>query len=210
MALTVASWYLTMGGSLPGGEVWQCGLHAAVLPGGATQQHADEVAADLPTKTKTVWNTSSFAIARVNGWSLRQWRVYYYPAGANKATIVSAGSSAPLNGAQTQSMPNQTAIVASLRSANPSRTGRSRIYIPALSGALENGQFATAVTTDIANGAAALCEALDSIAWVGPVLCGTSGSPVTSVQVDSVLDTQRRRRNKLVPTSVGIKSVTTA
>lgn len=112
------------------------------------------------------------------------------------ATDITATGSAP-----TPSLPQDCAIVVSLRSANPARAGRGRMYLPAVAanslsadGELDN----TAVVTAI--------SAL-ATAWAGSraggdnpvVFSRTTGltQAITQFGIGTVIDRQSRRVNKV-------------
>jgi len=109
-----------------------------------------------------------------------------------------------------QTQPNQICVVATLFTPKAGRSGKGRIYLPllalpAVSADPRDGVHQTALAGQIA----AWIEDVNAIstATAGPFRvsvqsrlgAGTPG-PVTGVGIGDVLDTQRRRRNKLVET----------
>ena len=109
------------------------------------------------------------------------------------------------------SLPYQVASVISLRTTLATRAGRGRMYAPPLAVTeTEASRLTTAAQADLADSAAALMGSLTSAGLV-PVIYHRNGSsgvpagsttPIESLDVGDVLDTQRRRRNKLIETRV--------
>lgn len=131
-------------------------------------------------------------------------RAYARLAGNPDATLVGENVS-PMGGAGTPDVPTQIAAVATLLTGAAGRANRGRVYWP-IAGCtgrrLTSGQNTTIAqeTVDIISAQ----RTSVSSAWgtdAGPVV-GNNGLLVTRVRVDDVPDTQRRRRNKVSPTSV--------
>lgn len=102
-------------------------------------------------------------------------------------------------------LPPQVAVAVSLRTNLATKEGRGRFYLPPLAtGADLGGEIIVAAQDAILAGAQA---ALTSLGTAGfPVVVYhrdlQTGTPVNRIDVGSVFDTQRRRRNKLVETRV--------
>lgn len=101
-------------------------------------------------------------------------------------------------------MPNQICAVLSLRTGIPGRSHRGRMYVPVLSVAIAAGGVAS---TTLLNGlASGLATSMGTFNSSGNGKCVVSSSTlaaafqIKTVQVDNVLDTQRRRRDKVVGT----------
>lgn len=98
-------------------------------------------------------------------------------------------------------LPMQIAPVVSLRTLDASRRGRGRFYAP--SPAVDTqaeGRMTTTARGNLADSAEAMFNALQA-AGLTPVLYGGAGATplnLTSLDVGDVVDTQRRRRNKLI------------
>lgn len=98
-------------------------------------------------------------------------------------------------------LPFQCAPVVSLRTATLSRAGRGRFYAPSLAvDQVAAGRMVTGAQTALANSALALLQALEAAGQAPVIYHRTLGTttPVTSLDVGDVIDTQRRRRNKLI------------
>lgn len=203
MAFTIPVQKISFGGSLPAGEVWQCGLWFSPNTTPGTQAALQAEVDAMVTPFTTWWATSAISGIRAAGMTLNNLSLYGYAANATSAGAVAHATISLAANATQQSKPNQCALVCSLRTVSPARNGRGRIYLPFLSGGVAGGQLATTDAQAVATATANLLVALNggtAPSSIGRVLGGTSGLPVTSVVVDTVIDTQRRRRNKIVAT----------
>lgn len=109
------------------------------------------------------------------------------------------------------SLPYQVASVISLRTNLATRAGRGRMYAAPLAvSETAASRLTSAAQADLADSAAALMVSLTS-AGLTPVIFHRSASsgvpafsttPIVSLDVGDVFDTQRRRRNKLIETRV--------
>ena len=138
-------------------------------------------------------------------------RAYYYAPNTVHAALVSEFVFAtPRNGAGTANHPPMTAIVASLRTAVPGRSGRGRFYLPANGIGLQPGGTANGSDVDSLGSAIAgligEINAQDIPGGSAPgtvsVMIFTKGdfNFVTRVIIDNKPDSQRRRDDKLAPT----------
>jgi hypothetical protein len=131
--------------------------------------------------------------------------LYYYNGGSTAALQAqNSGINTPGTSAAAQ-LPDQCALVVSLLTGIPGRTKRGRLYLPPMSAGLMNGngQLSSATCTTVAAAMAAFFNGIRTSAnGAQPVVASaTAGTktPLTSVRVDSIVDTQRRRRNKIIP-----------
>jgi hypothetical protein len=98
-------------------------------------------------------------------------------------------------------LPFQCAPVVSLRTATLSRAGRGRFYAPSLAvDQVAAGRMVAGAQTALANSALALLQALDNAGQTPVIYHRALGTVtnITSLDVGDVIDTQRRRRNKLI------------
>ena len=112
----------------------------------------------------------------------------------------------PVNFAGTsaaETLPFQLAPVVSFRTALATRAGRGRIYAPSLAvDQIAGGRMTTAAQGTLADSAAAMLTSLAG-AGLAPVLYSRTTRELQNIlriDVGDVIDTQRRRRNKLIET----------
>jgi len=102
-------------------------------------------------------------------------------------------------------LPFQCATVVSLLTASATRHGRGRFYLPPLAvDTLTNGRINGATTTILDTAWTAFFDSLNTDGLT-PVVRNRTGhvsTTVTSARIGDVIDTQRRRRNKLTETYV--------
>lgn len=156
-------------------------------------------AAEITSNLDPVFNTIGLATQRaqfVTG--------YFYAAGLTSASLVSTPAALTVQGVgSTGSLPPQVAVVASLRSNTPGRSGRGRNYLPMNRAAAmgDDGQLGASTPGVVATNYAAMISDLNDIAYsvantpVASIASFTKGAsyPITRVVVDSIADTQRRR-----------------
>lgn len=104
-------------------------------------------------------------------------------------------------------LPFQCATVITLLSASATRHGRGRFYLPPLAAlVLDGGRISAASLTVLDTAWTAFFDSLNTDG-VTPVIRNRTGhisTTVTSARVGDVIDTQRRRRNKLTETELVI------
>ena len=144
---------------------------------------------------------------------------YYASAGAPPPPYQVSGDStgASVAGSTGRTFPTQCAIVATLRTDQSGRSARGRVYLP-----MGNGSFAVGtatLSTSLAATATGLASFLTAVngASMGPNSVTASvqsnvGSsptllPIKRVTIDNVVDTQRRRRDKIVATVTAAATV---
>lgn len=128
--------------------------------------------------------------------------------------FATAAPAAPVVGTGSALLPPQSAIVVSLISDTPGARGRGRLYFPGFGSQLATtfrlnsptpSDFVTDVKTYLSALQTAMLAAIVTPPWVGIQLAVRSRTSrathtVTSLRVGDVLDTQRRRRDRLPET----------
>ena len=147
-------------------------------------------------------------------------RVYLYEAGATHASIVGEHTpSTPVTGEGSQYLPALACLVQSLRTEFIGKSQRGRMYVPFTAGALSNaGQASDDVCSGMADATSTLFSSVNALNLTADAVTGqtvvvasfTKGAttPVTEVIVDSVVDTQHRRQDRLGALHVESHSVT--
>lgn len=188
---------LTFSGTAASGvEKWACSLYFT----GFTKPPADGSLDPAGLDSSTQWSSFVTALRAIitADTSLTSYDVYYYEGGeatAHAQAIVSHPGTA--TGVV---HPLQTAAVMTLRSANATRSGRGRIYLPANGVGMASDHTMSTVTINAAVDAlATYLSAVQLTGGVLPVVVSQTRSqtfPIISVDADYIADTQRRRRNK--------------
>lgn len=207
----------TIYGTFSGGDVFQISLWASEAPTdqGAAQTQANMLAAAFNTKLTTppTGSVKPTAILSTTDAYVGV-RVYSYVDGSGHARYIGDAS---ISGAGTNGtagfLPTQTSLVVSLRSAVAGRSATGRIYTPCTrANTSVGGQLSSADVNGLATWWAALIGAWNSAvtpAKIG-VLSQLHGTfqPATAVKVDSKLDIQRRRANKIAASNSLIAAIT--
>lgn len=182
-------------GSTPG-ETWSYTMHteANVSTGDANDSLAAAVTAAYGAGLATV--TSPDVVTTLAS-----------TAGIDPATdgqMTRVESVLSLAGAAVEEMlPFQCATTISLITAVANRHGRGRFYLPPLSaGVLDGGRLSAATVSSLDTAFTAFFAELttDGHTLVVRNRTGHVSTPVTEARVGDVIDTQRRRRNKLTET----------
>ena len=182
------------------GEQWTFGIYsegsgsvdaaATAWDNAVSAFFSTELAARI-SDTVTTLSTSTASIDETTGRQITR----------RELTNTSGGTST------SPSLPYQVTPVVSLRTALATRAGRGRFYVPSLAvDQVADGRMLPDAQSDLADSAVAMMDALGTGGLV-PVIFHRTGSPgvpqfsttqVIMIDVGDVLDTQRRRRNKLV------------
>lgn len=202
----------TFYGTLPSGEIfnWSLWCNEAPADAASTQQQATAFAAAykaapgvyLPPE-KLLSSSSAYSGCRV----------YSYMEHNTKATyIADAPINVPGSSGSTSLLPDQLAVVVGLRTDMAGRRHMGRVYLPITAWGLSSqAQLSTADCTGLAGWFAQFIRALNGNIGsqrVGVLSqAGATFTPVTSVKVDSKLDTQRRRTKRASVNSVGTATV---
>jgi hypothetical protein len=205
---------VSMLGVGPGSEQWDVSFWLnGAAPTGAIG--ANELAVAIREAWKTTARTAHRAlISNDMRWS--EFRVYSYPLGGPKAQAIGSALIDTADGtgsAAVAQQPLQSCIVATLLTGLAGRRFRGRMYLPATGLLMQSTHLlAASDATTQSSAMANFFGAVNALSTVGNVvvMSQTAGSstPVTTIRVDNKVDIQRRRANKLAPTSVVNNTVT--
>lgn len=207
-------------GRIGSSEKWSCGIawrNFELFEATMTQTMIESLAnrlitgipsGSIPSILKSTWS---------NAVAITGWRVEQHSEDEKLTNVGEAAYAAAPVGSGSMSKSPQDALVVSLRTSTPGARGRGRIYWPALAVGL-NAEFQVTTPTpaQIALATAELFKLIgDQInaEWAANSMAVTTELAVRSItdhrsrkverlQVGSVLDTQRRRRDSLVETYV--------
>nr|CRY97172.1 hypothetical protein [uncultured prokaryote] len=108
----------------------------------------------------------------------------------------------------TESLPAQCAPAVSTRSATATRAGRGRFYLPPFRvGIMDGGRISAAAMTVCGTALTAMFASLAGGTPLDPVLYSRTAfatTNITAADMGDVIDTQRRRRNKLIEARTAI------
>lgn len=207
---------VTIAGRMDGNEIWNTSASYNIVGVGshiisfemaqsiANRLVANITAAKIPLPLKALLSTSA---------SIAGWRVDGYDDNEVNTAQGYASYASAVQGTANAAKTPQDAVVFSLRTNHAGRNGRGRMYWPAF-GAVLGAYWKLSVPTpaETALGAATLLDligdqinaelAANSLTETVE-LCVRSRTDkasyrVSSIQVGDILDTQRRRRNKLI------------
>jgi len=191
---------LVASGALPAGDIWVTGLDVVRDSGGSTAgaltawQTAWELlwngtgaSDDLKSLLKTTVTTTILTATQVNDLNKNVDQAV--------ATVALAGTSTD------DSMPGETSPVISLRTANASKSGRGRRFLPCLvvTTELANGTMDSAVQDQIRDGAQNMVQSLNGDSYEVQVwhVASQTGDPVIALDVANLYRRQGRRQNKV-------------
>lgn len=202
-------------GTLGAGEVWSCAISWGIFGTGgqgANQQLVDAILANLLSGAPTTALPLPFKQLLSTNGALTGWRVEQRGEDERILALSEGLAVAPVVGQGAPTKSPQDACVISLRSSTPGPTGRGRFYWPAL-----GADLTLQYVMDVPTPASAVAGARTWLNAIGTAVNAAFGSlsipstvvlsvrsvknhvcrDVTSLQVGSVLDTQRRRRDSL-------------
>lgn len=191
-----------------GAERWSAGWVYGLGPGDAPSpgvMGAFASAALELFRSATGWAASVKGAISSAG-TVTRVRAYYYPDPGLPATVVGQSTGASVNGVSTPTLPPQCSLVVTLQTGLAGRTRRGRFYWPLCGGGITSGQRTALASQAQIDAFRDMLLAIESICpGSTPELAVASESAgsvttVTSIALDDVVDTQRRRRDKLVGT----------
>ena len=198
----MAVFRLDFGGPLYA-DIWQCTLHMEGTGMPTADAALDDLVKDLSTWMRASQSASSAALGWVKFNEIDPISRRYKSATETHERLLTT----PVRGSvEGNGMPQQTLCVSLLTGAKRGLASRGRFYPPATVLSLgADGTVGPQGVTNVAQAARTLIINLNN--WPGTdtpmggqvVVLGGNGTtrPVTAVSVGNVMDTQRRRRNKL-------------
>lgn len=202
---------LVHAGGISGGQTWSTGLSLWTDSVASPTELAAFCASVSPLFASFWASAGGPSQYNPSECTVKSLHAYSYDAGATKATAEGSVIMS-LTGTGVRSLPYQCAVVHSLRTGYGGRAGRGRCYFPiGISAALTTGQLDSSFTATLATQFAGYLTALNALVIpatnngvsVVSLLRATEPIKVAAVEVDSVVDTQRRRRDKIGATSTG-------
>lgn len=198
---------IVLSGDLPNGEIWSTGFFLQgdnmSTPGQLTSL-ATKVANSLGTGPDGEAMATTLVKLCNNQTNWRKTSAYYYAGGSTKSSAVGEYVwPTPKVGGTNVGLPEQCAAVVSLRTDHPGRSYRGRMYLPCTGANLQvNGQL---VQQDVDAVAGAWGENLSRLGDPDldpiPIIVSTHlglSTPVTSVKMDSRVDTMRSRAKSAI------------
>lgn len=214
----MAYWRTILTGAMATSERWTVGNSWGIVglaPDTPDQERADDILARLLAYT-TNTNVPGFLLTCLStALTITGWRVELRSEDERILSVAEGVKATPFAGLQTPTKTPQDAIVFSLRTSTPGARGRGRMYWPAVGTTLSNQFQLTAPTSaEVAGAAKTWLNAIGtemnasyiadaSALRVALAVRSTTDHvcrDVTQIQVGTVLDTQRRRRDALKET----------
>lgn len=202
MAIPTNAIKIVLSGALPYGEQWSSSFWVA----GTHPLDVTELT-NVLTDINTQFNVGGGVYAKLalynpNTVTLPFLRGYQYQGGSAAAVTAQLASSFT-PGSATLTLPNQCAMVLTELTNRPGRSYRGRMYLPILSGsAVASGKWGPTVCDAVAGAFATAFGAFNNIGdgKVSVMSSRTSAiTQVSSLYVDDVIDTQRRRAQSITP-----------
>lgn len=197
---------LSFGGTIGTDQDWSYGLTVADPDGWVPSQAAlTSYLGDVRTALNDLYADASGPIHLMSTDTvLNVVRGYAYAAGSSVAATQAELPAGPFAGPGGKVLPTQTALVVSLRTGANGRHYRGRCYLPCTGETLTSYQIVDARSAAISTDFAAFITAINDIVVTGatpqvivPNSIGDFGTNVTSVVVNSRVDIQRRRADKV-------------
>lgn len=205
---------LRFGGKQYDVETWSCGIALATAGTPTNSQlfaYLGLVADAIATRLTSILGGLCTAATDYSYLA-----IYGYEAGSSKAISQAQLAITPITGDGSGGLPPQLSVVAGLYGGAPGRKNKGRIYLPLTdSTAVSGGHLVDGQTNNTSVTIAALLNDLGDQPLAGsnptPSIVGSSATAVPvsigSVVVDNVVDTQRRRRDKMPSTKVTVTPV---
>jgi hypothetical protein len=197
-------------GTLAAGQTFSWRL-TTQAPNTLSQSDLNTWLSSVKTAFDTMY-TSSTGLRRIQAPTdqYNQLQAYFMNTGSDKA-VTSSTIADTSNGFSTRTLPFQCSLVVSLRTVIPGPKGRGRVYLPiSNTNDMSAGQVTSSALTPVSSGFVTYIRAINALSIGGQNTVVVIVNPLTSavpaavstVIVDSVVDTQQRRRDKIGASAV--------
>jgi hypothetical protein len=202
--------YLQWGGKLPGGDEWSCGLRMAGIAGLTGPPTNDPTQLTKAAAAVEAWHQNGEISPRAILTFTKLNAIGRDGKYIEQTTMEHVHANVPGTGVDSRTLPNQVALAVSLTtgvSRGPAHRGRFYMPLPTMV-VQSNGLISSDDALTVKNAATTFIAALNAMTanYQVAVFSRKAGAPsdrwVTGVEVGRVLDTQRRRRNKLAESYV--------
>ena len=188
----------------PGSEIFQTGFTTAAITPPSSQAALQTDCNAIAAFCTTLWNAIKASIYTSYSFTEVDMYQYVWPstvAQFQAQTLLTANpGTLAVNGS-----PIDTALVVSLRSQVPGRSGRGRMYLPYHGGCLPaSGLTSGTPYTTYATAVKALFTSVAGYSSYAPIVASrTHGTwqPPSAILCDNKPDVQRRRENRLLPSA---------
>lgn len=187
-------------GLLPAGDIWMTGFQVDADPG----EDAASTLASWETAWALFWNGtgSSDDFKSLAKTTVTTFEQSSTEVGLDGKNVTQALATVALAGTATDdSMPQETTPVISLRTANASKAGRGRLYLPCLTEASNagSGVIVSGSQTQLADAAQNMIQSLNGANMSVGVFHRVTNlfDAVTACDVANLFRVQRRRQNKV-------------
>lgn len=206
-----------LNGTLPGNEKWSIGVAFLWVPFsgmGLSAAMLDSLTNRLVSNIPTASIDIRLRTLLSSGGRITGWRAETREEDESLTAVAERQYPAAIVGTGAPNKTNQDSVVCSLRTTTPGARGRGRIYWPALNATLDaaSGKLTTPAPVDIVTGFKSLFMAIQAEVLAEALANGFGDVPelavrsvtshqchgVNQLQVGDVVDTQRRRRDRLV------------
>ena len=196
---------LVIRGKGPGSEIWQTSFSTVVTTAITSQAGLQSYVNSIAPFVNTWWTTVKASCSPL--YSITDLAAYQYVYPSTSAQFqASAALTASVGTMSVTGSPVDTAVVISLRTAVPGRRTRGRMYVPCHLAVSNSDACFPGTNINTINTATKTMfnSILTGTAGGVAVVSRTGGSYelITGLVADNKPDVQRRRENKLVPTSV--------
>jgi hypothetical protein len=199
-----AAYKLSVTGFSASSQDWSFGLWFTSAASAPTAADMNAWAVETLAPTSTFFNAIKGLMGTDTQWIAN--KTYYYPPGVAKASVVGDAPlvSPVLGTVSSPQSPFQVALVVSLLTGLAGATHKGRCYLPCNAPLLSGRQLGSSDTLALASASSAWVNSLNALEVVGTITTAVvaghaAATPIVSTRVDSRMDIQRRRTDKIAP-----------